>query len=735
MMGEAARKAEQTVPERVGEANVWSEYEIEAQTSLVDRPLRNLKHADAFAVLDAHGDIGAIKDTAEGLFYRDTRYLSQFELRIEGRTPLFLGSVALADKPALAVDLTNPDIQIGENDRLPRDTIFLERMKFLWKAVCYERVSVRNFGTVPRRVRLDFVFGTDFRDLFEVRGTPRIRRGRDLPPLISRDKVSLRYVGLDDIERRAVLCFSPSPKRLDARLATIEFNLAPGQSDSVFVTVSCEEDKPNEIGDFFLSYRDARRARRASTAGIATVTSSSEIFDEVVARAASDVYTLVTRTDQGPYPYAGIPWFNTIFGRDGIITAMLMLWVDPSIARGVLRILAQTQATKLDSRADSQPGKILHEIRHGEMANLGEVPFGRYYGSVDSTPLFLMLAGQYFERTGDTDTLKEIWPKIEAALSWVDAYGDLDGDGFVEYARESDAGLINQGWKDSFDAIFHADGSGARGPIALCEVQGYVFAAKRGIADVAMALGYSELGIRLAREADAIREKFDAAFWCEEIGTYALALDGDKRRCAVRASNAGHALFTGIADASRARSVADALMSRESFSGWGVRTIAQGEARYNPMSYHNGSVWPHDNGMIAIGLARYGLKREAARIFTGLFNYATEQELQRFPELFCGFIRRPHRGPTAYPVACSPQSWSAATPFGLLAACLGLELAHAQDEIRFRDPVMPDFLEEVSIRNLRLGHSHLDVRLHRYGRDVTVNVVSRQGPARVLLLK
>jgi glycogen debranching enzyme len=735
MRDAALKTTEHPVPELAGEPNVWSEYEIDAQTSLVDRPLRNLKHADAFAVLDAHGDIGAMKDTAEGLFYRDTRYLSQFELRIEGRMPLFLGSVSLADKPALAVDLTNPDIPLGENEKLPRDTIFLERMKFLWKAVCYERVKIRNYGPVARRVRLDFVFGTDFRDLFEVRGTSRAHRGRDLSPIVSSDRVALRYVGLDDIERQTVLCFKPSPKRLDARVATVEFNLAPGQSDSVFVTVSCEEGAPNEIGDFFLSYRDARRARRTSTAGIATVTSSSEIFDEVISRAASDVYTLITRTDQGPYPYAGIPWFNTVFGRDGIITAMLMLWVDPSIARGVLRILAGTQATQHDSKSDSQPGKILHEIRHGEMANLGEVPFGRYYGSVDATPLYLMLAGQYFERTGDVETLKDIWPNIEAALGWVDRYGDLDGDGLVEYARETDAGLVNQGWKDSFDAIFHADGSGARGPIALCEVQGYVFAAKRAIAEVAIALGYAELAVRLTHDAEALRKKFEAVFWCEEIGTYALALDGEKQRCAVRASNAGHALFTGIADAKRARSVAATLMSRESFSGWGIRTIAWGEPRHNPMSYHNGSVWPHDNAMIALGFARYGLKREAARIFTGLFNYATEQELRRLPELFCGFIRRRHRGPTAYPVACSPQSWSAATPFGLLAACLGLELSHADDEIRFRDPVMPEFLDEVAIHNLRLGDSHLDVRLHRYGDDVTVNVVSRHGPARVLLLK
>ena len=737
-MGKSARKTrERDVEEaRTGESvqNAWSEYEIDAQTSLVDRPLRNLKHADAFAVLDAHGDIGAIPGTAEGLFYRDTRYLSRFELRIEGRPPLFLGSVSVADKPALAVDLTNPDIQRGQ-ERLPRDTIFLERMKFLWKAVCYERIKVRNYGRQPRRIRLDFIFANDFADLFEVRGTSRPRRGSDLPPVVTHDRVTLAYAGLDGIERRTALRFSPAPARLEAHLATIELTLAPAQSELIFVTVSCEEEKPSEVRDFFLSYRDARRARRAATAGIATIATSSELFDEVISRASSDVYTLITRTEFGPYPYAGIPWFNTVFGRDGIITAMLMMWVDPSIARGVLRILALTQATEHDPSADAQPGKILHEIRHGEMANLGEVPFRRYYGSVDSTPLFLMLAGRYFERTGDSETIRAIWPQIEAALAWIDNYGDRDNDGFVEYFRETTSGLVNQGWKDSYDAVFHSDGSDAGGPIALCEVQGYVFAAKEAISRLAAALGHTELALHLAREAETLRQAFEAAFWCDELGTYALALDGEKRRCAVRTSNAGHALFTGIASPERARSVASVLMSPEGFSGWGVRTLARGEPRHNPMSYHNGSVWPHDNALIAIGFAGYGLKRQAARIFTGLFNYATEQELRRLPELFCGFIRRRHRGPTAYPVACAPQAWAAAAPFGLLAACLGLELGHTENEVRFRDPIMPDFLEEMVIRNLRLGPSSLDLRLHRYGRDVTVNVISRQGEARVLLLK
>jgi glycogen debranching enzyme len=733
-MTDATSERDATRSETI-DPNVWSEYDIETHTSLIDRPLRTLKHGDAFAVLDSSGDIGTVQDTAEGLFYRDTRYLSHYELRIEGKRPLLLSSRMHENKAALSVGLTNPDVAYGDEDKLPRDTIFLERTKFIWKAVCYERINIKNYDRVRRRLRLDVLFRADFHDLFEVRGTRRPRQGRQTAHPHRPNRAEFRYQGLDGIERRTVLNFTPAPKRLESTRARFELEIGPGEQTSVFVNVSCEEGGAIGVSDFFLAYRDTRRARRSSTAGIATVATSNSQFDEVFCRATSDVYTLITQTDLGPYPYAGIPWFSTVFGRDGIITAMLLLWTDPSVAKGVLRTLAATQATEFDPKSDAQPGKILHERRFGEMANLGEVPFRRYYGTVDATPLFVMLAGMYFERTGDRTTLSEIWPSIEAALRWIDEHGDRDGDGFVEYDRETESGLANQGWKDSYDSIFHADGALAEGPIALCEVQGYVYAAKRSLAPVAARLGFRELALRLGSEAEDLRDRFEKTFWCSDIGTYALALDGAKRPCRVRSSNAGHALFAGIADPQRARRTTETLMSREAFSGWGIRTIAQGEARYNPMSYHNGSVWPHDNAVIGLGFARYGFKAEAARVFEGLFSAATHQESRRLPELFCGFMRRPNGAPTAYPVACSPQAWSAAASSGLLAACFGLEMVHERNQIRFREPVMPDFLDEVVIRNLTLGGSRVDVRLHRYGQDVTANVLARKGSLRVALLK
>ncbi|RMD61900.1 MAG: amylo-alpha-1,6-glucosidase, partial [Alphaproteobacteria bacterium] len=510
-------------------ANQAVQFYIPATTSLLERRPRTLKHGNTFAVLDHYGDIIAGEGSPEGLFHDDTRHLSRLELRINDRRPLLLSSTIQDNNVVLTVDLTNPDFFVDGHLRLERDTLHIVRSKFLWQGACYERLAVHNFDTRGHRLRLGLIFAADFADLFEVRGHTRPRRGRHWIEVQSPDTVVLHYQGLDRIERRTTLRFAPDPVALDEEAAAFELDLKPGQRSAVFVTINCTRRQvlpPRKT--FFVSLKEARRALRAATSGAASVETSNQIFNEILCRAMADLYMLIAETPQGPYPYAGIPWFSTAFGRDGIIAAIEMLWIDPGIAKGVLRFLATHQARTENPASDAEPGKILHEMRRGEMARLGEVPFAQYYGAVDSTPLFVLLAGLYYERTGDLETIRALWPHIEAALAWIDTCGDLDGDGFVEYRRKSDLGLINQGWKDSHDSVFHADGRLAEGPIALCEVQGYVYAAKRHAARLARVLGLPASATTLEQQAASLKERFEAAFWCEDIGTYALALDGAK---------------------------------------------------------------------------------------------------------------------------------------------------------------------------------------------------------------
>jgi glycogen debranching enzyme len=705
------------------------QYAIAVSATLQQRQTRALKHGDTFAVFDHRGDIGGEPGNPEGIYHRDTRVLSQMQLLLEEARPLLLSSVTQDDNAVFTADLSNPDLLENGKIALRRENVHLNRMKFMWNGACYERLVVRNFSDRPLTLLLTYRFGADFADLFEVRGEHRAAHGEHRAELASDHRVRLAYRGLDRVDRITEVAFSPAPKSLTTSRAAFDLALKPHATRRIFVRCGLPDDERREWNGrlFYRRMRAARHALVDSSRRAAAVESSNSVYNEIARRSVSDLYMLVTDTPQGPYPYAGIPWFSTPFGRDGLITALMTLWLDPAIAKGVLGFLAATQATSLEPDRDAEPGKILHEMRHGEMANLREVPFGRYYGSIDATPLFVLLLGEYYRRTGDLATVRSLWPNAEAALEWIDRYGDRDGDGFIEYYRQTKEGLANQGWKDSFDAIFHRDGRLAEGPIALCEVQGYAYGAKHHAAVLAEALGFGDRAAALASQAELLRERFEARFWCEELSTYALALDGAKEPCRVVASNAGQLLFTGIVSAERAQRVARTLVSPAAFSGWGIRTIAASEARYNPMSYHNGSVWPHDNALIAMGLARYGLQGAAAQVFSALFAAASYMDLRRLPELYCGFARLERNAPTQYPVACSPQAWASATPLCLLQASLGLELLERTGEIKFYRPMLPDFLDHVHLRNLRLGGGSADVLLHRQGKNVTVTVTRREG--------
>jgi glycogen debranching enzyme len=586
-------------------------------------------------------------------------------------------------------------------------------------------------------VPLSVHFAADFVDLFEVRGTVRARHGELLSPTLDRASAVLGYRGLDQVRRSARIELEPTPERLEPGAAHFSLELASKETREILVRVACEigEEPATNLPSFEETLGQASAASRGRLDRECLVQSSNDRFNAWLERSRSDLHMLSTSTPYGLYPYAGVPWFSTPFGRDGIWTALSTLWLCPDYAAGVLRFLSATQSLDSDDQNDAEPGKIVHELRDGEMAALREIPFGRYYGSIDSTPLYVMLAAQYYGATGDIDLIRELWPNLVRAADWIRRYGDADGDGFIEYGRRSRDGLLQQGWKDSNDSVFHADGTLAPGPIALCEVQGYCYAALKGMAELSAAMEEPRHSLGYHHEADALRSRFDAQFWCEELGTYALALDGGKRQCRVRSSNAGHCLYTGIALPERASVLRTHLLSNDMFSGWGVRTLSSREVRYNPMSYHNGSIWPHDNAIVAEGIAAYGYREEALAILSGLFGAAQHVELNRLPELFCGFSRRAGQGPTLYPVACSPQAWAAGSLFLLLKAVLGLDVQAAEKRITFRSPALPEWLNELWISNLRVGDASVDLRLERHPGDVGVTVLRKSGDVRVATLR
>ena len=716
---------------------VQDQFYILATASKARERLSVLQHDDTFAVFDLYGDIGGFGSSEQGLYHEGTRYLSRFRLRLNGQRPLLLSARVKDENELFGADLTNPDIPLDDSGRvLQRDIVHLFRCRLLWNGTWHERIRFWNYSRTNIQLSLTFDIDADFADIFEVRGAHRDHRGTRFEPRIDGREMRFGYRGLDNEERWTVITWSTAPQSASAGGARFEFDLAPHRPDALTIAVRCDrEHRRIPPLAFEAAQSDSMAAMERERSEYAVVETSSERFNLWLRRSAADLRMLVSKTPYGEYPYAGVPWFSTPFGRDGIITALQTIWVDPRIARGVLEYLAATQADAVDPARDAAPGKILHETRDSEMARLGEVPFGRYYGSVDATPLFVILAGVYFDRTGDRAFLERIWPHVERALGWIDRFGDGDGDGFVEYERQSPQGLFHQGWKDSGDSVFHEDGTLAEPPIALCEVQAYVYDARLRAARLADARGDAARADELRRSAERLRQAFEQHFWCEAESTYALALDGRKQPCRVRTSNAGHCLFGGIASPERARRVAQLLVGPEMFSGWGVRTVAATEPRYNPMSYHNGSVWPHDNGIIAAGFSRYGFDDLMAAPFEALFDATMAMDNQRLPELFCGFHRRPGEGPTAYPVACSPQAWASGVVFHLLQSCLRLSVDTGRRRVTIKRAILPPFLTYVRLLKLQVPFGQVDLLFEQQPLDVSVTVLRKEGDFEVRVIK
>jgi len=716
-------------------------FHIHADAVSNDDRVKVLNYADSFAIFDRWGDIHPYTKKAQGIFHQGTRFLNRLELRLNKKKPLLLSSSIKEDNDFLSVDLTNPDLT---DCGILENSIYISRNQFIRNSVYYEEISIVNYGDVECKIELSLAFGTDFKDLFEIRGIPRTLEPNKHQLHHNRNALVYEYYGLDRITRATEIIFMEGAMPdFEHNIARFILQLPPHQKQKIdyLIAFKTEESffssEPKQIS--FSNFEEIKinmqQELQKSHALFANISTSNEQFTHWIHRSKSDLISLLTQTPYGIYPYAGVPWYNTAFGRDGIITAMEVLWIAPEIARNALLFLAHMQATELIPSKDAEPGKILHEARSGEMANTAEIPFKEYYGTIDATPLFVMLAGLYYQHTADITTIKKLWPNIKAALHWINHYGDLDGDGFVEYKHKAENGLTNQGWKDSQDSIMYKNGELAEPPIALCEVQSYVYAAKNFASMLAEVLNENELAQQLATEAKLLKRKFNEIFWDEESSCFALALDGNKKPCSVVSSNPGHCLFCGIVDEEKAFRLVATLTSAEMFSGWGIRTLSEDNKKYNPMSYHNGSIWPHDNAIIASGMAKYGFQKEAAKILSALFDASLFIELQRLPELYCGFTRRIGEGPTAYPVACSPQAWSVGAVFMLLQACLQVEINAIKKTIVFNKPELPPYLDRISISNLQLGSDTCDLELYRHDYDVAFNLIRKPADWKVLIVK
>ncbi len=704
-------------------------------TDLASKTLA-VKEGDAFLYSDLEGNLEQEADYGLGLYSKDTRFLSRFRLTINGRAPVLLSSSS--ERGYMShVDLTNPDLYDEKVLAVPQQTLNVRRIRAI-SGRLFERVRMKNYNPFPVTIDVEFAFGADFADIFEVRGMTRDGSRPPAAPKVEDGRIDFVYEGRDGVRRITRIEFGARADRIDVddleATATFRVHLGPYQTKLIGLSVDpiIEDGRPSSV-DFDHAVHELRRSYEEWERESTQVVTDNELFNELLDRSLRDLRALYTQSDGGAVLAAGIPWYVAVFGRDSLIASHQLLMVNIRPARDALELLAAKQGTIEDDWRDEEPGKILHEIRQGELARAGLIPHSPYYGSVDATPWFVLLYAQHFRWTGDLAFAEKLLPAAQAALDWIDDYGDLDGDGFVEYLSRSPRGIKNQGWKDSYDSVVHADGRLAEPPIALCEVQAYVYLAKQRMGDVYRALGRDDDARRLEDEAAALRARFNEAFWMGDEKYFAQALDADKRQVRTITSNPGHALYCGIVDDEKAVPLAKRLLSPDMFSGWGIRTMSKAAAAYNPMSYHNGSVWPHDNALIAAGLKRYGMARSTNRVATALFDAAVNADYMRLPELFCGFTRRTPNRPVSYPVACSPQAWAAGSPFLMLQAMLGISARAHQNLLTVNLPHLPTWLNTVEVRNLAVGDSRISVVFRREGEITSFSLLSREGDVRVVM--
>ncbi|MCU1277747.1 MAG: Amylo-alpha-16-glucosidase, partial [bacterium] len=691
-----------------------------------------LSRGNSFCVTNKRGDIAPAGARDLGLFHDDTRHLSYLELFVSGGPPVVLSSETWG-AAASQVDLTLTDREFGGFLDDPQNFLHLRRKQLLDGALV-EQIVLTNHLRRPVELWLELRMGADFADVFEVRGARRARRGRILPPDWSGDRLTLGYDGLDGERYRTVVRMHPEPTRIDAAGPRWELRLLPGEATILEIVI---QPRRGALEDPLLVPFAERRQRiardhQAFLAAATRITCSNVAFDDALKHDLEDLdaMRLSIGRSEGGTPLdilgAGIPWFAAPFGRDSIITSLELLSVAPSLAAETLRTLAYYQGRVDNAWREEEPGKIMHELRRGELARAGEIPHAPYYGSIDATPLWLVLLGESWRWLGDRALVEELMPNAERALAWIERRL-RQGNGWVRYQRAHEKGLENQGWKDSRDGVSFPDGALAPTPIALVEVQGYVVGALEAMAMLQRVTGFAPRAEHLQTQADALRRRIHEEFWVRETGFYALAIDGMGRQVPTITSNPGHLLFVDGLPRDRASRIVDVLLSDGMFNGWGVRTLARGQAVFNPLSYHNGSVWPHDNALIALGAARHDRGDAALRILEGLYHASLHFRRGRLPELFCGLGRGEGDFLVHYPVSCSPQAWASGAFFLLLQACLGFQPNAADRCLVVRDPRLPDFIEKIDLCNLRVGNASVSLHFARHGARTHCDVLEVTG--------
>ncbi|BCB02637.1 amylo-alpha-1,6-glucosidase [Bacillus sp. KH172YL63] len=693
---------------------------------------RVIKENNLFLLTDEQGDILSEHSYGLGLYKNDTRYLSKLNVRINQDKPILLHSDGSENYMSTILS-TNPHQEEDGELILWRESVEIERKRFIYDDVLYETMTAKNYYPKPVRFDLNIIVDADFNDMFIVRGFQTGKVGKRTGQKVKGRSLTFLYEGADGIDRSTHIQWDTDEKTVNENgEITFQVELQHGEEKSITLMIMPIENGAGR--DDILPVDEALQKLKASykewSTGLTKVETDYQPLQRLVDRGLSDLRVLLTDMGYGKFPVAGLPWFGVPFGRDSLIAALQMIAFQPEVAKGTLFTMASQQGTKVDPWRDEQPGKIMHEIRYGELANTNQIPFTPYYGTIDATPLFLVLLTEYVKWTGDLDTFHKLEDHVDRALQWIDQYGDRDGDLFVEYHQESSKGIANQGWKDSGDSIVHRNGDYADTPIALVEVQGYVYQAKMDLASLYGAIGDREKSSRLEGEAKRLQERFEQEFWMEDCEFYAIALDQKKEKVGTITSNPGHVLYSGMMSDERAKKVSQTLTDDRMFSGYGIRTMGKGEAGYNPMSYHDGSIWPHDNSMTLLGLSKLGFTREAGKVMSGLIDASRHFEYDRLPELFCGYDAAIGKV-VKYPVACSPQAWAAGTPLVFIQSLLGLFPDSLAKEIHL-NPTLLDEMDTLTVHNITIGEGVLSLSLTRHGEKVETNILENSTGYRIV---